>query len=34
MLEDDPAAARSEWLGEWRNDLASFIDVDMIERVH
>jgi hypothetical protein len=30
-LEDDPAAARSEWLGEWRNDLASFIDVEMIE---
>jgi hypothetical protein len=30
-LEDDPAAARSEWLGEWRNDLASFIDIEMIE---
>ncbi len=30
-LEDDPAAARSEWLGEWRNDLASFIDVEVIE---
>ena len=30
-LEEDPAAARSEWLGEWRTDLASFIDVEMIE---
>jgi hypothetical protein len=30
-LEDDPQAARSEWLGEWRNDLASFIDIEMIE---
>jgi hypothetical protein len=30
-LEDDPQAARSEWLGEWRNDLASFIGVEMIE---
>jgi hypothetical protein len=30
-LEDDPQAARAEWLGEWRNDLASFIDVEMIE---
>ena len=30
-LEDDPAAARSEWLGEWRNDLASFIDIELIE---
>jgi hypothetical protein len=30
-IEDDPQAARSEWLGEWRNDLASFIDVEMIE---
>ena len=29
-LEDDPQAARSEWLGEWRNDLASFIDIEMI----
>jgi hypothetical protein len=30
-MEDDPAAARSEYLGEWRNDLASFIDIEMIE---
>jgi hypothetical protein len=30
-LEDDPAAARSEWLGLWRDDLASFIDVELIE---
>jgi hypothetical protein len=30
-LEDDPAAARAEWLGEWRNDLASFIDIELIE---
>ena len=33
-LEDDPAAARSEWLGEWRNDLASFIDIELIESLH
>jgi hypothetical protein len=30
-LEDDPEAARSEWLGAWRSDLASFIDIAMIE---
>ncbi len=30
-LEDDPAAARSEWLGLFRDDLASFIDVEVIE---
>ena len=30
-LEDDPAAARSEWLGEWRNDIAGYLDVELIE---
>ena len=30
-LEEDPAAARAEWLGEWRDDLASFIDLELIE---
>jgi hypothetical protein len=25
-LEDDPAAGRSEWLGEFRDDVASWID--------
>jgi len=30
-LEDDPQAARSEYLGLWRDDLASFIDIEMIE---
>jgi hypothetical protein len=30
-LDDDPAAARAEWLGEWRNDIASYVDVELIE---
>ena len=30
-MEDDPQAARAEYFGEWRDDLASFIDVEMIE---
>jgi hypothetical protein len=30
-LEDDPEAARAEWLAEWRNDIASFIDIEMTE---
>ena len=28
-LEDDPAAARSEWLGEWRNDIAGYLDLSL-----
>ncbi len=30
-LEDDPAAARANWLAEWRDDLATFIDRELIE---
>lgn len=30
-LEEDPAAASSEWLAEFRDDLASFISIEMIE---
>jgi hypothetical protein len=30
-LEDDPAAARANWFAEWRDDLASFIDRELIE---
>jgi hypothetical protein len=30
-LEDDPAAARSEWLGEFRDDVSSFIDPEVVE---
>jgi len=30
-LEDDPAAARSEWQGQWRDDLASYVDIELIE---
>ena len=30
-LEDDPAAARAEWLAEWRNDIASYVDIEMVE---
>jgi hypothetical protein len=28
---DDAASARAEYMGEWRDDLASFIDISMIE---
>jgi hypothetical protein len=31
-LEDDPAAARANWLAEWRDDLSSFIERDLIQR--
>jgi len=31
-LADDPAAARSEWLAEFRDDLESFIDTETLER--
>jgi hypothetical protein len=30
-LEDDPAAARAEWLGEFRNDIAGFVNLELIE---
>jgi hypothetical protein len=30
-LEEDPAAASSEWLAEFRDDLASFISIELIE---
>lgn len=30
-IADDPEAARTEWLGEFRNDIAAFIDRDTVE---
>jgi hypothetical protein len=30
-LADDPEAAKSEWLGEFRNDLAAYVDRETIE---
>ena len=30
-LEEDPAAAKAEWLGEFRDDIAGFADVALIE---
>jgi hypothetical protein len=30
-MEEDPAKAKAEWLAEWRDDLASFIDITMVE---
>jgi hypothetical protein len=30
-LRDDPAAARAEWLGEFRDDIAGFLDVTLVE---
>jgi hypothetical protein len=32
-LEDDPAAARSEWLAEFRQDIEAFIPVELVESV-
>jgi hypothetical protein len=29
-LEDDPAAARAEWLGEFRDDITGFVDADVV----
>jgi hypothetical protein len=29
-LEDDPAAARSEWLAEFRNDISGFADIEVV----
>lgn len=30
-LEADPAAARSEWLGQFRDDLSSYVSIELIE---
>lgn len=30
-MADDPAAARSEWLAEWRDDVSSFVGVELVE---
>jgi hypothetical protein len=30
-LQDDPAAGRSEWLGEFRSDIGGYVDAAMIE---
>jgi len=30
-IAEDPAAASAEWLAEWRSDVASFIDIALIE---
>jgi hypothetical protein len=30
-LDDDPEAAKAEWLGHWRDDLASYIERQVIE---
>jgi hypothetical protein len=30
-LDDDPEAARAEWLGEFRNDLSDFIRREVVE---
>jgi hypothetical protein len=32
-LKDDPAAARSEWLAEWREDVQTFLSQDAVEGV-
>ena len=32
-LRDDPEAAKSEWLGQFRDDIQSFIDRGMVERL-
>jgi hypothetical protein len=29
-LEDDPAAARAEWLGEFRDDISGFVDPEIV----
>lgn len=31
FLAEDPAAGRAEWLGEYRDDIASFLDRDLIK---
>jgi hypothetical protein len=30
-LEADPAAARAEWLGQWRDDIAGYLSIELIE---
>ena len=30
-LKRDPAAARAEWLAEWRDDIAAFLSRELIE---
>lgn len=30
-IEDDPAAATAEWLGQWRNDIGGYAPLDLIE---
>jgi hypothetical protein len=30
-LEDDPAAARADWLGHWRDDVGAFVPLELIE---
>lgn len=32
-LEDDAEGAQAEWLGEWRSDIAAFIDRQQVERL-
>jgi hypothetical protein len=32
-LKDDPAAARAEWLAEWREDIEGFLSLDLVEAV-
>jgi hypothetical protein len=31
QMEEDPTAARSEWYGEWRDDLVAFIDPTVVD---
>jgi hypothetical protein len=31
-IAEDPEAGRAEWLAEWRQDLSSFLDLELIER--
>ena len=30
-VKRDPAAARAEWLGEWRDDIAAFLSRELVE---
>jgi hypothetical protein len=32
-LKDDPAAARAEWLAEWREDIEGFLSLELVEAV-
>ena len=31
-LQEDPESARSEWLGEWRSDISSYIDPQVVDQ--